>query len=307
MQAANWDEWQHLVWKSVHIPVVQHKAVAEGSTSQTNRRGWLLWITGGAKTLMDRQMLQVSSIPVCFLPFLWLLYLFTYQLHLSLSFSISLSLSIYLPTYPSIRPSVHPSVNQSINQSIHPSIHPSINQSIILSFYHSLILNFQKWSTVLLAFWVHNVQTSKKWSEVVRTWCVSYILNHFDLNRASRHKAVHFSISHLATSRPTNHEKNAMFRNFPNISRTCIFFLLAFSLSLFYCFLLFSAFHVSMLSEVWLLNFLRSINPITINLKAIIDDHWCISAPIWFWQGVKYVELEHNSQQQVQLNVKFVL
>ena len=34
-------------------------------------------------------------------------------------------------------------------------------------------------------------------------------------------------------SRPTNHWKNIVFRDFPNISRTCIFFLLALSLSLF--------------------------------------------------------------------------
>ena len=198
------------------------------------------------------------------------IYLFTYQLYLSLSLSISLS--TYLPIHPSIRPSVRPSISQSINQSIHPSIHPSINHSIILSFSHSELPKMvrARCASCILGSQCANFQ------KVVRSGpdLVCFVhLNHFDLNRASRHKAVHFSISHLATSRPTNHEKNAMFRNFPNISRTCIFFLLAFSLSLFYCFLLFSAFHVSMLSEVWLLNFLRSINPITINLKAIIDDH----------------------------------
>ncbi len=49
----------------------------------------------------------------------------------------------------------------------------------------------------------------------------------------------------------------------PNISRTCIFFLLTLSLSLFYSSvllfsstLLFSVFHLSILSEVWHVNFL---------------------------------------------------
>ena len=46
-------------------------------------------------------------------------------------------------------------------------------------------------------------------------------------------------------SRPTNHSKNTVFRDFPNISRTCIFFLLTLSLSLFYSSLLcFSSLHI---------------------------------------------------------------
>ena len=55
-----------------------------------------------------------------------------------------------------------------------------------------------------------------------------------------------------------------VFRDFPTFSRICIFFLLTLSLLLF-CLLIFlfslplpcSAFHLSILSEVWLLNFLR--------------------------------------------------
>ena len=43
----------------------------------------------------------------------------------------------------------------------------------------------------------------------------------------------------------TNHWKTTMFRDFPNISRTCIFFLLALCLSLFYSSLLcFSSLHI---------------------------------------------------------------
>ena len=93
---------------------------------------------------------------------------------------------------------------------------------------------------------------------------------HFDLKCASRHNGVHFFISHLAswvrtrrfsepTFRPsgaTNHWKNTVNRDFPTFSRICIFFLLIFSLLT----LLTSAFQLSILSEVSLLNFLRQIN-----------------------------------------------
>ena len=100
--------------------------------------------------------------------------------------------------------------------------------------------------------------------KVVRTWCVLYILI---WKCASRHNGVHFFISHLAswvrtrrfsepTFRPsgaTNHWKNTVNRDFPTFSRICIFFLLIFSLLT----LLTSAFQLSILSEVSLLNFLR--------------------------------------------------
>ena len=100
--------------------------------------------------------------------------------------------------------------------------------------------------------------------KVVRTWCVFYILT---WKCASLHNGVHFFISHLAswvrtrrfsepTFRPsgaTNHWKNTVNRDFPTFSRICIFFLLIFSLLT----LLTSAFQLSILSEVSLLNFLR--------------------------------------------------
>ena len=100
--------------------------------------------------------------------------------------------------------------------------------------------------------------------KVVRTWCVLYILT---WKCASRHNGVHFFISHLArclrtrrfsepTFRPsgaTNHWKNTVNRDFPTFSRICIFFLLIFSLLT----LLTSAFQLSILSDVSLLNFLR--------------------------------------------------
>ena len=134
--------------------------------------------------------------------------------------------------------------------------------------------------------------------KVVRTWCVLYILTwkcasrhngvHFFDSQlpkvvrsssvlsiltwkcASRHNGVHFFMSHLAswlrtrrfsepTFRPsgaTNHWKNTVNRDFPTFSRICIFFLLILSLLT----LLTSAFQLSILSEVSLLNFLRWLN-----------------------------------------------
>ena len=99
---------------------------------------------------------------------------------------------------------------------------------------------------------------------------------------ASRHNGVQFFISHLArwlrarrfsepTFRPgaTNHWKNTVNRDFSTFSRACIFFWFFFfsdrlSSSLLFSYLLFSSllwlfppllFHLSILSEVWFLNF----------------------------------------------------
>ena len=135
-------------------------------------------------------------------------------------------------------------------------------------------LNFQKWSgpgvfctfslgNVLRATTAYTFSTSQL-PKVVRHWCVLYILT---WKCASRHNGVHFFISHLAswvrtrrfsepTFRPsgaTNHWKNTVNRDFPTFSRICIFFLLIFSLLT----LLTSAFQLSILSEVSLLNFLQ--------------------------------------------------
>ena len=136
-------------------------------------------------------------------------------------------------------------------------------------------LNFQKWSGagVFCTFWLGNVLrattactfSTSQLQKVVRSWCALYILT---WKCASRHNGVHFFISHLAswvrtrrfsepTFRPsgaTNHWKNTVNRDFPTFSRICIFFLLIFSLLT----LLTSAFQLSILSEVSLLNFLRS-------------------------------------------------
>ena len=147
-------------------------------------------------------------------------------------------------------------------------------------------LNLQKWSEplVFLTFWLRNVLrattactfSTSQLPKVVREWCALYIST---WKCASRHIRVQFFISHLAswlrtrrfsepTFRPsgaTNHWKNKVFRDFPTFSRICIFFLL--TLSLIFSLLIFlfslplpcSALHLSILSEVWLLNFLRSL------------------------------------------------
>ena len=145
--------------------------------------------------------------------------------------------------------------------------------------------NFQKWSDngVFCTFWLGNLLRATtactfltlQLPKVVRQWCVLYILT---WKCASRHNGVQFFISHLASwlrtrrfSEPTfrpsgapNHWKNTVFRDFPTFSRICIFFLLTLSLLLFSLLIFLfslplpcSAFHLSILSEVWLLNFLR--------------------------------------------------
>ena len=146
-------------------------------------------------------------------------------------------------------------------------------------------LNFQKSSDteVFCTFWLPNVLrattactfSTSQLPKVVRTWCVLYILTS---KCASRHNRVQFFISHLTSwlrtrrfseptfwpSLATNHWKNTVNRNFPTFSRICIFFLLTLSLLIFSLLIVLfslplpcSAFHLSILSEVWLLNFLR--------------------------------------------------
>ena len=145
--------------------------------------------------------------------------------------------------------------------------------------------NFQKGSEaeVFCTFWLQNVLhattactfSTSQLPKVVRRWGVLYILT---WECASRHNGVQFFISHLAswlrtrrfsepTFRPsgaTNHWKNTVNHDFPTFSRICIFFLLTLSLLLFSLLIFLfslplpcSAFHLSILSEVWLLNFLR--------------------------------------------------
>ena len=125
-------------------------------------------------------------------------------------------------------------------------------------------LNFQKWSDVgaLSTFWLGNVlhattastfrhRNFQKWSETVS-------FSHFWLgNLLCATTGCTFSTSQL--------RKNTVNRDFPTFSRTCLFPL---TLSLLWSSHFFSSplwlfppllFHLSILSEVWLLNFLRSL------------------------------------------------
>ena len=88
---------------------------------ETYRRYWLLSLTDGrAKPLMDRQVVEVSSLSLSFFLFLWLsTYLPTYvSMYLTIHPSIYLYLSIYLSTYLSIYLSLPLSIYRSIDLSI---------------------------------------------------------------------------------------------------------------------------------------------------------------------------------------------
>ena len=112
-------------------------------------------------------------------------------------------------------------------------------------------LNCKKWSgpDVFCTFWLENVLlataacnfSTSQLQKVLRTWRVLYI---FTWKCASRHSGVQFLISPLTTwlrtrrfneptfrlTRHTNHCKNTAFRDFSNIWRGWIFFLLTFAL-----------------------------------------------------------------------------
>ena len=149
--------------------------------------------------------------------------------------------------------------------------------------------NFEKCSEreVLLPFSLANVLrattectfSTSQLPKVIRTWCALYILTS---KCASRHNGVQFSISHLAswlrtrrfsepTFRPSGLRSHKSLeipvpRDFPTLSRTWASFFWLFLFSdllsstlLFSLTLPISAFHLSILSEVWLLNFLRQL------------------------------------------------
>ena len=147
---------------------------------------------------------------------------------------------------------------------------------------------FQKRSDaeVFCTFWLGNVLRAttactfltSQLSKVVRD---RQFLTLLTSKCASHHNGVQFFIAPVAswlrtrrfsepTFRPsgaTNHWKNTVFRDFPTFSRICIFCLLTLSLLIFSLLIFLfslplpcSAFHLSILSEVWLLNFLRLIH-----------------------------------------------
>ena len=143
----------------------------------------------------------------------------------------------------------------------------------------------KKWSGngVARTFWLGNVlRATTAWtfstSQLLKVLWSTGALYILTWKFASGHNGVQFFISHLARwlrtrrfSEPTfrppgapNHWKNTVNRDFPTFSRTGIFFLLTLSLlcsSHFWASPLWLLppllFHVSILSGVWLLNFLR--------------------------------------------------
>ena len=148
--------------------------------------------------------------------------------------------------------------------------------------------NFQKWSNngVFCTFWLGNVLRAttactfltSQLPKVVRD---RQFLTLLTSKCASRHNGAQFFIAPVAswlctrrfsepTFRPsgaTTHWKNTVFRDFPTFSRICIFCLLTLSLLIFSLLIFLfslplpcSAFHLSILSEVWLLNFLRIVS-----------------------------------------------
>ena len=129
-------------------------------------------------------------------------------------------------------------------------------------------LNFQKCSEPLsfIHFWLRNVLCATTACTFSTSQCPKVCFVHFAFEmlfapqrRAIFHLSSARGIRTRRSSGPTfrpsgaTNRKNTMFRDFPTFSRTWIFFLLLFSSLT----LPISAFHLSILSEVWLLNFLR--------------------------------------------------
>ena len=131
------------------------------------------------------------------------------------------------------------------------------------------------WLRNMLCTTMACTDSSSQLPKVLREWWSLYVLTS---KYASRHNGVQFFISYLArwlrvrrfseptfrSSGDTKHWKNIVFRDFSTFSRTCVFFPLTFSIlgsAYFFSSLLWLfpplLFHLSILSEVWLLNFLR--------------------------------------------------
>ena len=145
---SGWCSWR------IYIYIFTSSTAQGGGGSFKNRkpiirRDWLLWIRDGrANPLMDRKVLEVSSLSLSFSD-----YLPTYQpifyvsIYLSidrsiyLSISLSIYLSIYLPIYLSIRLPIYLSIHPSIYLSIRLPIYLSIDLSIYRSFYLSIFLS----------------------------------------------------------------------------------------------------------------------------------------------------------------------
>ena len=137
-------------------------------------------------------------------------------------------------------------------------------------------LNFQKWSeNVFCTFWLGNVlraTTACNFSSLI--W------------PAGSAPAALASLL-FDPPEPQIIGKNTVFRDFPTLSRICIFFLLTLSLLLFFLLIFlfslplpYSAFHLSILSEVWLLNFLRWWDEHGMNIHGISSGFFYVLLPM---------------------------
>ena len=134
-----WMPWKlTATYRYTAIAVVPHKAVAEVSKiGNQKRRGWLLWITNGrAKPLMDRKVIDVSSLSLSL--FLWLSTYLPTDLSIYLPIYLFFCLSMYLSIYLSIDLSINLFIYLSICLSLDLSIYLSIDLSIYLCIYLSI-------------------------------------------------------------------------------------------------------------------------------------------------------------------------
>ena len=178
-----------------------------------------------------------------------------------------------------------------------------------------------------------DISTSKSGPELrclyILTWkCASCHngMQFFISHLASWLRTRRFSKPTFQPTGATNHWKNTVFRDFPTFSRTWIFFLLRLSLfellsssllfsSLLFSSLLFSslllssllfssltlpiaAFHLSILSEVWLLNFLRwiGIQPLTV-MHTWVGHWWKVGDHVLLASGGK-LEAQDSAKLQ---------
>ena len=142
-------------------------------------------------------------------------------------------------------------------------------------------LNFQKWSGVCVfcTFWLRNVLrattactfSTSQLQKVLRTWGV---LSFFTCKCASRHHGMqsYFSTlrSHKSLEKQSVSRLSHFFAHLDLLSSETFFFLIFFLLLFSSLTLPTSAFHLSILSEVWLLNSLRLFLPVVPH-KAVAE------------------------------------
>ena len=235
---------------------------------------------------MDRKVLEVSSLSLSLS--IWLSIYLPIYLSICLSIYLSVCLSTYLSIYLSLSVCLSVWLPACLSVSVCLSVCLSASLKTRLFCETSPVVNLTTSETQQFSetpFWLRNVLRPttpytfrhlnfKKCSErevllafsLANVLCATTACN-FSSRIWPAGSARRFSKPTFRPSRATNHWKNTVFCDFPTFSQTWIFFLLRLSLlwsSFFFSSLLFSsltlptsAFHLSILSEVWVLNFLR--------------------------------------------------